>query len=433
MVRVTADTTGVAPRADFKALAAVEAYRAALKRGEYQLLKLTGADLRDVDFSGWQLDECDLTGAVLDGARFLGASLVRSSLAGASLLGADFSYADLHRADLEAVDATAATFVSAILSRVGLARSSLRRSNLSEANLTRANLFEADLTGANLSRALISQTNLRGAILVDSVLVGLRGEPIFGNVTDPEAATDAPLGWPAARLAEQQLVGIAETFLISDGWEIVQPASSEDPVVDLMARRAGIWRILEVKATPVPSRSAFAQIAKRLRRAAEQYEKASAVLVVPGPIPESLRDLASASQIEILSIRVDSGNVWIDSDGKHSKVTQITPPPTVKVVCDFPHERETQATETVRFRIENHEYEIDVCSAHADEMRNIFGPFIEGARRVRSNASRRRKSTRGRPQSSKDIRAWAAQQGLEVRQHGRIPDAIIDEYKAAEG
>jgi hypothetical protein len=263
-------------------------------------------------------------------------------------------------------------------------------------------------------------------------LVGLRGEPIFDIASDLASFLITPLGWPAARLAEQQLAGFAESYLVSLGWEIVQPASSEDPVVDLMARREDTWLLLEVKATVLPSDSAFAHIAKRLKRAAEPYDKASAVLVVPGPIPGSLRDLASANQIDILSVRVDSGTVWVDSDGKSARVKQVIQPLTTKVVCDFPHTSEVQATETVRFRFEGREYEVDLCATHAKEMRKILNPYLEKARKVSGGGSQRQRKASAKRRRSEDIRAWAAGRGLKVSQRGRIPATIVDEYKAAE-
>jgi uncharacterized protein YjbI with pentapeptide repeats/Holliday junction resolvase len=435
MVRVTADTTGVAPRADAKAVEALEAYCAARQRGEYQLLKLAGADLRDVDFSGCQLDECDLSEALLDGAKFLGASLVRSSLAGASLLGADFSYADLHRADLEAVDATAATFVNAILTRADFARSRLQRVNLTESDLTRANLFKSDLSGANLSRALASQTNLRGVILDDAVLAGLRGEPIFDldHTSDHTRRAVAPFGWPAALLTEQHLAEFAESYLTSLGWEILQPASSEDPVVDLMARRDDTWFILEVKATTNLSHSTFAHVAERLRRAAEPFGKALLALVVPGPISKDLRDLARTSRVDILSVRVDSDAVWIDSESKHVRA-KAPRSVTIKVVCDFPHEREVQATETVRFGYEGQEYEIDLCPMHAGQMRAILNPYIEKARRVSGGG--RRRGTRAiakRRSHSDETQESGVLQGLRATQRRTASAAIADEYKAVKG
>jgi uncharacterized protein YjbI with pentapeptide repeats len=420
---VTTDTTGAAPRAELRALEAVEAYIAARERGEHRLLKLPGADLRDIDLSGLQFDECDFTGAVLDGAKFVGASLIRSSLAGASLLGADFSYADLHHADLEAADATAVAFINATLSRANMTRSRLQRADLSEADLSRANLFESNLTGANLSRALASQTNLSGAVLEDAVLTGLRGEPIFDVTSDLENPGEL-FGWPAARLAEPQLVELAGSYLISLGWEIAQPSSGEDAIVDLIAHRGDTRLVLEVKATATPSHSTFTHMADRLWRAAELHDKSSALLVVPGPIPNGLRELAIAHQIGVLS-------VWLESDSKSIRVEEAVKPASAAVVCDFPHANEVHATETLKFRFEGKEYEMDLCSAHAKEVRQTLVPYIERARKVGDGGRRRRKASAKR-QRSEEIRAWAVQRGLKVSKRGRIPATIVDEYKAAE-
>jgi hypothetical protein len=313
-----------------------------------------------------------------------------------------------------------------------LVRSYLRRANLSEANLTRANLFEANLAGTNFSRALASQTNLTGAVLEDTVLVELRGEPIFDVLSDPSSSPIAPFGWPAARLAEQQLAEFAESYLISLGWEIVQPTSSEHPVVDLMARREDTWLLLEVKAAVLPSSSTFAHIAKQLRRAAEQYDKASTALVIPGPIPERLRGVADTNQVDVLSVRVDSGTVWVDSDGKSARVRKALQPLTIKVVCDLPHAGEVQATETVKFRFEGLEYEVDLCATHANEMRKSLNQYIEKARKASGGRGRRQVKVTTKRRRSEDIRAWAARRGLKVSQRGRIPAEIVDEYKAAE-
>jgi uncharacterized protein YjbI with pentapeptide repeats len=322
---MTEGVVRTAPRADRNALKAVEDYRAARERGEYRRLKLAAADLRDVDFSGLQLDECDLTGAILDGAIFVGASLVRADLAGASLLGADFSYADLDRADLEGVDATAAAFINANLSRAKLARSRLKRADLTEANLGKANLFESDLTGANLSRAFASQANLHGVTLEDTVLTGLRGEPFF----DTAAGRDLPerlFGWPAVRLAEPQLVHLAETYLTARGWGVIEPSLSQDTAIDLVARRGDALLLLEAKATATPSHSTFMHIVERLRNSARPYGNAVMFLVIPGPVPESLRDLAMANRIGVLG-------VWIDSDDDSMRVEEIVRPAVLPTIC----------------------------------------------------------------------------------------------------
>ena len=303
--------TGAPPRANPRALEAIEEYKAARDRGEYRLLKLPRADLRDADMSDLRLDECDFTGAVLDGARFVGTSLVRSSLAGASLVGADFSYADLRKADLHAADATAATFVSAILQQANLTRCRLRRADMSDVDLTKANLYESDLTSANLTRALGVQANLRGTILEDAILTGLRGDPLFDNGTN-RRSPDQLFGWPASRLAEPQLLELAESYLSAHGWGLAEPFSSRDEGIDLMVQRGDQVLVVQAKATATPSSRIFAHWAERLRRVASQRPNVYFILVMPGPVPQSIQDLAQANRIGVLSVWVEQTSMRVD-------------------------------------------------------------------------------------------------------------------------
>jgi uncharacterized protein YjbI with pentapeptide repeats len=307
---VSAGTSG-APRADPQALEAVAAYKAARERGEHRLLMLPGADLRDTDMSGLNLDECDFSGAALDGAQFVGTSLVRSCLAGASLVGVDCSYADLRRADLHVADATAATFVSATLQKTNLTRCRLQRADLSDADLTRANLYESDLTGADMRRALAEQADLRGAILEDAVLTGLRGEPLF-DIGESRRSPDELFGWPASRLAQPQLVELAQSYLSTHGWGIIELSSSREEGIDLMARRGNELIVVQAKATATPSPQIFLHLAKRLRRAASERPNVYLILVMPGPVPQSLQDLAQANQIGVLSVRVDENSMRVE-------------------------------------------------------------------------------------------------------------------------
>jgi uncharacterized protein YjbI with pentapeptide repeats len=307
---VSAEPAGAAARADPRALEALATYKAARARGEHRVLRLPGADLRDTDMSGLQLDECDLAGATLDGTRFVGASLVRSSFIGASLIGADFSYADMDRADLEASDATAAAFVSAALTRARLVNCRLLRADLSDADLSKASLFGSNLTGANLSRALASQTNLHEATLEDAVLTALRGEPLFDTGT-AQIPSGSLYGWPAARLAEPQLVEIAESYLRTQGWGIVEQ-SRQDEGIDLMARRNDAWLVVQAKATATPSSFTFTHLIERLRHAASLRENVFVILVMPGPVPKILRDLAEAKRIGVLSVWVEQNVMRVE-------------------------------------------------------------------------------------------------------------------------
>jgi Pentapeptide repeats (8 copies) len=307
---VSVGTTRVL-RADAGALDAVADYRAARERGEWRRLLLPGADLRDTDMSGLDLDECDLTGAVLDGAQFVGASLVRSCLAGASLLGADFSYANLDRADLERADATAAAFVNATLRRADLTGCRLHRADLSDADLSRANLYESNLTAANLNGALAAQANLRGAVLEDAVLTAMRGEPLFDSPNDP-LSPEALFGWPAARLAGSQLVELAELYLNTQGWGTIEPSSWGDEGIDLMAQRDDATVMVQVKATATPSPQNFTYLAQRLKRTTEGHPNARLILVLPGPVPQSIQDLARANRISVLGVWVEKNTMRIE-------------------------------------------------------------------------------------------------------------------------
>jgi hypothetical protein len=303
-------------RADPRALDALAAYRAARDRGEWRRLMLAGADLRDTDMSELDLDECDLTGAVLDGARFIGASLVRSCLVGASLLGADLSFANLDKADMEDADATAASFVSASLRKADLGRCRLHRADLSDADLSRANLYEADLKAANLTGALAEQANLTGAVLEDAVLTSVRGQPLLSSHSGlPSSATST--GWPAARLGEPQLVELAELYLSTHGWWLIEPSTWVEEGIDLAAKRDDALVLVQVKATATPSSQTFAHLTRRLKRAAEGHPDAQLILVLPGPLPKSIEDLARANQVSVLV-------VWVDENAM--RVEEITGP-----------------------------------------------------------------------------------------------------------
>jgi hypothetical protein len=106
----------------------------------------------------------------------------------------------------------------------------------------------------------------------------------------------------------------------------------------------------------------------------------------------------------------------------------------VTVVCDLPHDGEVEGTETVSFAFDGTAYEIDVCAAHAKELREKFGQYTEYARRASGTAaSGRRRRTRSGPgrERSSEIRAWAKQRGHKVSERGRIPAAIIAEYDSS--
>jgi len=92
-----------------------------------------------------------------------------------------------------------------------------------------------------------------------------------------------------------------------------------------------------------------------------------------------------------------------------------------------------EATETVRFALDNTEYEIDLSDEHTNELRTAFERYIQRARRVRGGRQRAAASPQassGRRQDLSQVREWAAANGVELNTRGRIAGAVLAAYDA---
>jgi hypothetical protein len=91
-----------------------------------------------------------------------------------------------------------------------------------------------------------------------------------------------------------------------------------------------------------------------------------------------------------------------------------------------------EATDTVRFALDNTEYEIDLSEEHINNLRSAFDKYIQHARKVggrrRSAASARQSS--GRRTDLAQVRQWAASNGVELSTRGRIARAVLAAYDA---
>ena len=89
----------------------------------------------------------------------------------------------------------------------------------------------------------------------------------------------------------------------------------------------------------------------------------------------------------------------------------------------------TEATETVTFTVDGVAYEIDLSTKNAAAFHKALAPYIEHGSRVggRKPATK----TRTRSEDSAAVRAWARENGHEVTERGRIPQAARDAYDAA--
>ena len=93
-----------------------------------------------------------------------------------------------------------------------------------------------------------------------------------------------------------------------------------------------------------------------------------------------------------------------------------------------------EAAVTVRFGLDGAEYEIDLSAAHGDELRNALGPYLAHARRTGGTARSAARSRRGDAAvDTAKVREWAKGQGIEVRDRGRVPAGVVEQYQTAAG
>jgi hypothetical protein len=89
------------------------------------------------------------------------------------------------------------------------------------------------------------------------------------------------------------------------------------------------------------------------------------------------------------------------------------------------------ADETVAFGVDGRAYELDLNAQHAADLRHRLAPFVERARLAPQRRFKATARTAASRERSRQMRAWAEQQGLEVSAHGRLPASVIQEYDRA--
>jgi len=93
-----------------------------------------------------------------------------------------------------------------------------------------------------------------------------------------------------------------------------------------------------------------------------------------------------------------------------------------------------EAEGTVRFAIDGAEYEIDLSAKHSGELRDSLKNYIAHARKV--GGSSRGTARAGRRPSATDtvaVRAWARENGIDIKERGRVPASVVAKYREAAG
>jgi hypothetical protein len=95
----------------------------------------------------------------------------------------------------------------------------------------------------------------------------------------------------------------------------------------------------------------------------------------------------------------------------------------------------SEADRTVEFGLDGVTYTIDLSDKNAGKLRKALDVYINAGSRVgRSGVESRRSgrrgtsSTRSNRDQNRAIREWAAQNGYQVSERGRIPASIVQAY-----
>ena len=93
--------------------------------------------------------------------------------------------------------------------------------------------------------------------------------------------------------------------------------------------------------------------------------------------------------------------------------------------------------ETVSFSLGTDQYTIDLSGKNRAKLEAVLKPYIQAATKVPARSRRRGTSaSRTRTSVSSDgldlvaVRAWAADNGFEISNRGRVPKAVLEAYAA---
>lgn len=82
--------------------------------------------------------------------------------------------------------------------------------------------------------------------------------------------------------------------------------------------------------------------------------------------------------------------------------------------------------ETVRYSLDGQRYEIDLMTKNAAAFRKAFEKYTKASRMVGA------RTVASEPSEATAIRTWAKEHGKDVNDRGRIPTALVEEYRAAQ-
>ena len=90
----------------------------------------------------------------------------------------------------------------------------------------------------------------------------------------------------------------------------------------------------------------------------------------------------------------------------------------------------SKGAQTVTFSLEGAEYSIDLNDKNLKKLRDALTPYTAAGEKIGKTRRARNSTSTGSRSDSAEIRAWAAESGVEVSSRGRIPQSVTDAYDA---
>lgn len=92
-----------------------------------------------------------------------------------------------------------------------------------------------------------------------------------------------------------------------------------------------------------------------------------------------------------------------------------------------------EATQTISYAWSGQAYEIDLNDKNAEEFAEVLAPYVSASRKVgRSTGAKAAKAPQAVGEVDvKAVRAWAAEQGIDINPRGRIKSSVLEQYRAS--
>lgn len=87
--------------------------------------------------------------------------------------------------------------------------------------------------------------------------------------------------------------------------------------------------------------------------------------------------------------------------------------------------------ETVQFGLDGTTYELDLDTKGAERLRSALTTYVAAGRRVTTSRGAARPRRARTTSDASAVRAWAASNGIQVSDRGRIPSDVLAQFEAA--